>query len=405
MTVVNPAPTSAPSLIARVQGILMSPAAEWDKIEGEAATPQSLFTGYACILAAIPAVAQIIGGLFPVCILGVCVHRSLIGVVVGAVLFYVLSLVGVFVTGLIIDELAPSFGGTKNRVQALKVVVYGWTAAWLAGIFAILPMLSILGIVGLYSFYLIYLGLPKMMKAPQDKALGYTVVSLILAFIVYVVIAAIASTVAAAGMFGAGGLAAADASHVSGTVHVGGTTVDLGQLDQAAKAAQASAAAMQAQVNGQPAPAGAVHALPADTLKSLLPDALPSGFARTEVSASSAGAAGVGGSNAQGVYTKGDGRITLEVTDLAAMGALAAMGGAINVQSDRETATGYEKVGKVDGRLTTESFDNQAKSGKYSVVVANRFVVDAEGSGVAIDDLKAAVSSVGIDKLEGMAHA
>jgi hypothetical protein len=59
----------------------------------------------------------------------------------------------------------------------------------------------------------------------------------------------------------------------------------------------------------------------------------------------------------------------------------------------------------VDGRLTTESFDNQDRSGKYSVVVANRFVVDAEGSGVAIDDLKAAVSAVGIDKLEGMAHA
>jgi hypothetical protein len=405
MTVVNPAPSTAPSLIARVQGILMTPAAEWDKIDGEAATPQSLFTGYACILAAIPAVAQIIGGLFPICVLGVCVHRSLIGVVVGAVLYYILSLVGVFVTGLIIDELAPSFGGKKDRVQALKVVVYGWTAAWLAGIFAILPMLSILGIVGLYSFYLIYLGLPKLMKAPQDKALGYTAVSLILAAVVYIVIAAIAGTVAAAGMFGAGGLAAADASHVSGTVHVGGTTVDLGQLDQAAKAAQASAAAMQAQANGQPAPAGAVHALPADTLKSLLPTALPSGFARTEVSATSAGAAGVGGSNAQGVYTKGDGRITLEVTDLAAMGALAAMGGAINVQSDRETATGYEKVGKVDGRLTTESFDNQDKSGKYSVVVANRFVVDAEGSGVAIDDLKAAVSAVGIDKLEGMAHA
>jgi hypothetical protein len=404
MTVVNPAPTSAPSLIARVQGILLTPAAEWDKIDGETATPQSLFTGYACILAAIPAVAQIIGGLFPICVLGVCVHRSLIGVVVGAVLYYILSLVGVFVTGLIIDELAPSFGGTKNRVQALKVVVYGWTAAWLAGIFAILPMLSILSIVGLYSFYLIYLGLPKMMKSPQDKALGYTAVSIILAAVVYIVIGAIAGTVAAAGMFGAGALAAND-SHVSGTVHVGGTTVDLGQLDQAAKAAQASAAAMQAQANGQPAPAGAIHAVPADTLKALLPAALPSGFARTEVSATSAGAAGVGGSNAQGVYTKGDGRITLEVTDLAAMGALAAMGGAINVQSDRETATGYEKVGKVDGRLTTESFDTQDKSGKYSVVVANRFVVDAEGSGVAIDDLKAAVSAVGIDKLEGMAHA
>jgi hypothetical protein len=266
-------------------------------------------------------------------------------------------------------------------------------------------VLSALSIVGIYSFYLMYLGLPKLMKSPQDKALGYTAVSIVLAAVVYIVIGLVAGAVAATAMFGASSYARNDVSHVSGVVQVGGTTVDLGQLDQAAKAAQASAAAMQAQANGQALPAGSVHALPADTLKALLPAALPSGFARTEVSAASAGAAGVGGSNAQGVYTKGDGRITLEVTDLAAMGALAAMGGAINVQSDRETATSYEKVGKVDGRLTTESFDSQAKTGKYSVVVANRFVVDAEGSGVAIDDLKAAVAAVGIDKLQGMAHA
>jgi Yip1-like protein len=398
MTVINPAPAGSSSLIARVQGILMTPRAEWDKIDAEPATPRGLFTGYACILAAIPAIAQVIGGLFPVCVLGVCVHRGLIGVIVGAIVYYILSLAAVFVTALIVDELAPSFGGQKNRIQALKVVVYSWTAFWLAGVFYVLPMLAWLSIIGLYSFYLMYLGLPKLMKSPQDRAVGYTAVSIILGVVIYFVAIAIAGSIAATAMFSGGGLVRNDISHVSGTVHVGGASVDLGQLDKAA-------AAMQAQAAGQPAPAGAVHAVPADTLKALLPVALPSGFARTEVSASSAGTAAVGGSNAQGVYTKGDGRITLEVTDLAAMGALAAMGGAINVQSNRETATGYEKVGKVDGRLTTERFDTQSKSGKYAVVVANRFVVDAEGSGVAIDDLKAAVSAVGIGKLEGMAHA
>jgi len=110
MTVTNPAPAGSSSLIARVQGILMTPRAEWDKIDVEPATTQGLFTGYACILAAIPAVAQVIGGLFPICALGVCVHRSLIGVIVSAILYYILSLAGVFVTALIVDELAPSFG-------------------------------------------------------------------------------------------------------------------------------------------------------------------------------------------------------------------------------------------------------------------------------------------------------
>jgi hypothetical protein len=406
MTVTNPAPTNSSSLIARVQGILMTPAGEWNKIEAEPATAQGLFVGYACILAAIPAIAHLIGSLFPVCVMGFCVHVSLIGAVVGAIVSYVLSLVGVFVVAIIIDELAPSFSGQKNRIQALKVVIYAWTAAWLAGIFGILPALGVLGIVGLlYSLYLLYLGLPKLMKAPEDKALAYTLVSIVLAIIVYVVIGAVVATVGGAAIFGAGALASNGVNPVASTVSVGGASVDLSKLDQAAKAVQASAGAIQAQANGQPAPAGSVHAVPADALKALLPAALPSGFARTEVSSSSGGAAGISASNAQGVYTRGSGRITLEVSDMAAMGALANMAGAINVESDRETATGYEKVGKVDGRLTTEEFDRTDNSGKYSVLVAGRFLVDAEGSGVAIDDLKAAVSAVGLDRLQGMANA
>jgi hypothetical protein len=407
MTETSPATApSTASIISRVQGILMTPKAEWDKIEPEAATTQGLFMGYAAILAAIPAIAQIIGGLWPLCVLGICVHRNLIAVAVGAILYYVLSLVGVFIIALIVDELAPSFGGTKNRIQALKLVIYSWTAAWLAGIFAVVPFLGILGIVGLYSFYLLYLGVPKMMKAPEDKALGYTAVSVILGIIVYFVVALVAGgVVASATMFGGTTIASVNPGSVTGTVQVGNASVNLAQLSQAAQQAEAAGKAMQAQANGQPAPAGGVQAIPADTLKSMLPQSLPAGFARTEVSASSGGAAGISGSNAQGVYTRGDGRITLEVTDMAAVGALASMATAFNVQSDRETATGYDKVTNVNGRMTEEEFDNQGKSGKYSVLVANRFVVDAEGSGVGIDDLKGAVASIDLNRLQSLGHA
>ena len=110
-------------------------------------------------------------------------------------------------------------------------------------------------------------------------------------------------------------------------------------------------------------------------------------------------------SHADGTYTKGDSRITLQVSDLAAAGAFAGMAGALNVESSKQTATGYEKIGKVDGRLTTEEYDNQAKSGKYQIIVANRFIVEADGSGVGMDELKGAVSSVGIGQLEGLAKS
>jgi hypothetical protein len=263
------------------------------------------------------------------------------------------------VVAIVADELAPNFGGQKNRIQAMKLIVYAWTAAWLAGVFAIVPVLAILGLVGLYSFYLMYVGAPKLMKVPEDKAIAYTAVTSLIGIVVVAVIMAIM---------------------------------------------QAAADQIKAQQNGQPPPAGAVKAIAPDALKALLPTALSGGYARTEVEASTAGAGGISGSNAQGVYTKGEQRITLQVTDMAAMGALASLAGAVDVESDKETSTGYEKVGKINGRMTTEEFDRQSKSGKYSVLVANRFLVEAQGDGADMGDLKAAVSAVGLDKLEGLAH-
>lgn len=109
------------------------------------------------------------------------------------------------------------------------------------------------------------------------------------------------------------------------------------------------------------------------------------------------------GSGAEGRYTRGDAQMTVEVLDLGAAGALAGMAGAFNVKSSKETSTGYEKVGKVDGRLTQEQYDNASKHGEYSVLVADRFMIQVKGDAVSMNELKSAVSAVGTARLEGMA--
>ena len=131
-----------------------------------------------------------------------------------------------------------------------------------------------------------------------------------------------------------------------------------------------------------------------EKLKGFLPDTI-AGLPRTEISAVSAGAAGLGASDAEATYTTGDKRITLKVVDLAAAGAFAAFGSAVHAESDTQTTTGYEKDSTIGGRWTTERYDNQSKDGEYSILVGNRFQVDAEGSGIAMDDLKGAVAAVG----------
>jgi hypothetical protein len=190
------------NLIDRAKNILITPKTEWEVIKNENLSVAEMFTGYAMILAAIPAIAGFIG-------------RSLIGVtvpfigttfkipigsgLVWAVLYYLLSLGGVYVIALIMDALAPQFGASKNLTASLKVAIFSSTAAWIAGIFSILPILSILSIVGLYSLYLLYLGMKSLKDAQEDKLIGYYVVLLILTIVVYVIVGVIVGAVALSG--------------------------------------------------------------------------------------------------------------------------------------------------------------------------------------------------------------
>lgn len=203
----TPQPGAPASLIDRVKNILVTPKTEWPRIDAEPASIAGIYTGYVLILAAIGPIAMLIGQqVFGYSALGVSWKPPIGYSVTWAVLTYVLSLVSIYVLALIIDALAPSFGGAKDQVKAFKVAAYSWTAAWLAGIFQIIPMLAILGIVGLYSLYLLFLGLPVLMKAPQDKAVGYTVVAVVAAIVLWIVVGFVVGALVAS-FFPLGGLA------------------------------------------------------------------------------------------------------------------------------------------------------------------------------------------------------
>jgi len=168
------------NILGRVKGICVSPEAEWAVIDRENSSPASLLTGYVVPLVVVSAVANFIGNSivgrtmpFGGTILRVSTGTGL----AMAVLSVVLAVLSVVVCAYIIDALAPAFAAQKNGIQAMKLASYAPTPAWVAGIVQILPVLGLFVLLGaLYSLYLLYLGLPRLMKCPQDKAIGYTVV-------------------------------------------------------------------------------------------------------------------------------------------------------------------------------------------------------------------------------------
>ena len=181
--------------MARIRGILLEPRKEWPVIAAEPTTPAALYTGWIIPLAAIGPVASLIG----LSVFGVNLpflgryalpFSSLLS---SAVVRYLGSLAGVWLLSFVIDRLAPTFGGQSNPLAALKVAAYSGTAAWLAGIFGLLPMIGWLALLGLYGIYLLYLGLPVLMKSPPERAAGYTAVVVVVAVVFFVVVGAISS--------------------------------------------------------------------------------------------------------------------------------------------------------------------------------------------------------------------
>jgi hypothetical protein len=187
----NPTGPARVPLIQRVKNILTTPKTEWPVIDSEPDSIGGIYKNYVAILAAIPPVCMLIGMLL---LGGRFMPMNFL--IAQAVITYLVSLASVYILALIIEALAPSFGGTKDRVKAFKVAAYASTAAWVVGIFYLLPFLIVLGLVGgLYSLYLLYLGLPVLMKTPADKSVVYTVAIVVAAIVINLVLGAITAQI------------------------------------------------------------------------------------------------------------------------------------------------------------------------------------------------------------------
>ena len=177
------------TLIDRVRNLILTPRTEWPAIAAESHTVQDLYTGYVMILAAIPPVAYFIGfSLFGPTPLGLGYRIPVAHGVAHMIALYVLTLGFVYVLAVVIDSLAPHFGGEKNFIQSFKVAAFAPTAVWLAGAFYVVPAFSILGLLGLYSLYLLYTGIPVVKRISEDKAVPFVALVLIAAIVLGVVL-------------------------------------------------------------------------------------------------------------------------------------------------------------------------------------------------------------------------
>jgi hypothetical protein len=371
--------------IFRAARLLVSPSREWDRIDAEPATIPRLYLGYVGLLAAIPPTAKVLGfqrfghGMIP-----------LVPTVAGAVVQYLLSLIAVLVLALAIDALAPSFDGRRDRARAFKVAAYGGTGYWVLGVLSLFPALGIVG--GPVSAYLYYVGLPRLMKAPKEKAFLYMMATAGCALALFVVVSMFANLVAGRVAYSRdpfmknAPVSAADRAAAEKELIAATHEMDAAIKAQVEADARAKTEAMSAPIQG---------------LSGLLPADIAS---YNNVGRQIYGEDAPGTAMDTADYVWGGSRFTLAITDLGARSVAANIAKAAEAPSLRKTATGYERIDKLGSRLTTEQWDSGTKAGRYGMVVANRLIVEASGQNIDIDILKQAVNAVDAQRLEVLAR-
>lgn len=407
------------NLVERAKNITLTPKTEWPVIAGESTATIDLFKNYVAPLAAIPAVATFIGmsivGI-TIPIIGTTVRMSPLSGISAMIMQFLQALIGIYLLSLIINALAPQFGAEKNSEQALKLSAYAFTPALLIGALMMLPFLgSLLWLVYLavagYSVYILFLGMPVLMKVSQEKAVAYTAVSMVCSFVAMVVIHSVVNMVNGNPYTSS----MSSISTSSKSAEVSGALGDLEKMGQkmeeankkmeAAKKSGDPQAEMKAATEALGVALGAgsqAEVVDKDKLKALFPEAIGN-LKRNSLEGEKSAMGEFKIAKAEARYgDENNHQIRMTITDTGGSKMFGTMFAWGMIEQDKETDTGYEKMGKVNGRPTHERFQKDGPSGEYSLLIAGRFLVEAHGDNVDMATIKTASAAVGYDKLEAM---
>ncbi|MBN1482995.1 hypothetical protein EH223_13755 [candidate division KSB1 bacterium] len=156
----------------------------------------------------------------------------------------------------------------------------------------------------------------------------------------------------------------------------------------------------------QPAFSSASNVEPVDyeDLKKMLPTKF-AGFKQTDNHGGRKSMFGLRISQAEATYEgKKEGRIEISIIDYGSVKGIAgkAVGAWMSAEIDNESDDGYEKTTEFKGYKAFEKYSFKDKKGTLSVIIAERFLVDVDGNGVDMSDIKKGMSGVNLKKLKSL---
>lgn len=187
-------------MIAHLFGLFQNPQAEWRKIaaEPEGAIKRSLI--YFIFLGMLPAIAMFIGTTQTGWVVGdeEPIKITVASAIPLAVLFYAALMGGLIFIGWMVHWMSDTYSAESFPIKGIVLMGYAFVPIFLAGALAIYPVwwvdiLLATAAFG-YAIRLVYLGVPPMMKVPEDRGFLYASAVFMVA-LVYVVVVLVATII------------------------------------------------------------------------------------------------------------------------------------------------------------------------------------------------------------------
>lgn len=375
MTTVDELYGPRPGLFVRVRNILIAPQAEWRRIASE--DPAPLISSYVLPLALLGAIVSLAanvgyGGHFTL-------NADLAWKGVSAALYVVFVIVGVSIAAFVINALAPRFGAEANADHAKRLAAYAATPILVATCAAIAPPIAG-GVVAagvIYALVLLALGMQPLMplREPENNVPRFTVTF----------------TAIAAALF------ALAATFVGPLIHSGrealtGAIVTVAPPPAAPQILVRSGAELSIERLSQTN--AAFLLIDPARLAEQFPESAPGGFARQSVAVAQGG----GIARADAVYRLNASTLSLTIIQFSHDVDSAAFTALLDVKPDGAQQGGYDRTQSIDGRFYAEEV--REASSRY-IVIGRGVVMIAQGS-VTMDQARAAVETIGLQRLEGM---
>ena len=175
------------NIIERVKNILLTPKTEWEVVNSETATPQSLLISYVLPLAIVAAAGSLLKGLLFAGTFGLKYF------IITAAIAFIASVISYYITVIIVDMLAPSFASEKDMGKSAQLVAYSGTPSYVGALLSFIPVIGWLIALAAwaYGIYLMYLGIGPLKKTPEDKKVGYMIVAFLIMIALYFILVAI----------------------------------------------------------------------------------------------------------------------------------------------------------------------------------------------------------------------